>query len=304
MFFGDQKNFFDQQRSVDTITVGQALLGRLEVESRMRLTCSLLIASSLALLVAPKQAAGDLHTWDINEIFSSADGTIQFIEMQERGGLNNEHRWATSFAFPNHWIKSNTQQKNFTTNLPSTATANKFALIATSAFAALPGAVTPDYIIPSGFFSINGDTLNFANVDTFTFLGSQLPKDGVHSLLDTFANPSNSPTNFAGQVGSINIAVLGDMDGDGDLDNFDIQPFELALTDPAQYLSDHPLLTDYEDRGDAEGDNDFDNFDIQPFESLLTGGGAAVVPEPSAFVLSSLGILVLVGSRRAFRRRP
>ena len=84
-------------------------------------------------------------------------------------------------------------------------------------------------------------------------------------------------------------ALLGDMDGDGDVDNFDIQPFELALTDPTSFASQYQRW--HEDtirRGDIDGDGDFDNFDIQPFEELLTSG-VAPVPEPSTMVLLLLG---------------
>ena len=95
--------------------------------------------------------------------------------------------------------------------------------------------------------------------------------------------------------------VLGDMDGDGDLDNFDIQPFELALTDEALWESTYGL-DDAQDRGDIDNDGDLDNFDIQPFETLLTSGGlasaTAAVPEPSALALAALGLLGLVMARR------
>jgi len=99
--------------------------------------------------------------------------------------------------------------------------------------------------------------------------------------------------------------ILGDMDGDGDRDNFDIDDFELALTNSAAYLALHPTLTDYQQRGDIEGDNDFDNFDIQPFEELLTGGpGGAPVPEPSSLVLLGFGGLaaLLLANQRRGRR--
>ena len=99
--------------------------------------------------------------------------------------------------------------------------------------------------------------------------------------------------------------ILGDMDGDGDRDNFDIDDFELALTNSAAYLALHPTLTDYQQRGDIEGDNDFDNFDIQPFEALLTGGPGpgAPVPEPAGIVLGAMGLggLALVARRRTRR---
>jgi len=63
---------------------------------------------------------------------------------------------------------------------------------------------------------------------------------------------------------------LGDMNCDGAIDGFDIQPFVLALTDPGQYGLLYPncqLLN-----GDINGDGSVDGFDIQPFVALLTGG--------------------------------
>lgn len=84
--------------------------------------------------------------------------------------------------------------------------------------------------------------------------------------------------------------VLGDMDGDGDLDNFDIGPFELALTRSDQYLLDYPGLDDYQTRGDINAEDGFTNFDIQPFEALLTAGapvGASAPTELTAAVAAS-----------------
>jgi len=100
--------------------------------------------------------------------------------------------------------------------------------------------------------------------------------------------------------------LLGDMDGDGDRDNFDIDDFELALTDGAGYLTLHPLLTNYAQRGDIDGDGDFDNFDIEPFESLLTGeapGSPTAVPEPSTLGLAALAGAVLTAVGYFKRRR-
>ena len=54
--------------------------------------------------------------------------------------------------------------------LPSSSTANTWVLIATAAFAALPGAPTPDYIMPAGFFPTGGGTLNYASgADIWTY---------------------------------------------------------------------------------------------------------------------------------------
>ena len=78
--------------------------------------------------------------------------------------------------------------------------------MATSGFSALPGAVTPDFVIPNNFFSVTGDTLDYAlGDDVFTFTGGQLPLDGVTSLFADLTTDTNSPKNFAGTGGSIEV---------------------------------------------------------------------------------------------------
>ena len=64
--------------------------------------------------------------------------------------------------------------------------------------------------------------------------------------------------------------IVGDMNGDGVVTNFDIQPFQTALGDTAVYLQEFPTLTDFAARGDADHNGRFDNFDIQAFVDLLT----------------------------------
>ncbi|MBK8915312.1 MAG: hypothetical protein IPM64_12070 [Phycisphaerales bacterium] len=57
--------------------------------------------------------------------------------------------------------------------------------------------------------------------------------------------------------------LLGDMNCDGAVNNFDIDPFVLALVDPAAYAEAFPLCNPM--AGDVDGDGHFDNFDIDPF---------------------------------------
>jgi len=62
---------------------------------------------------------------------------------------------------------------------------------------------------------------------------------------------------------------LGDLNCDDAVDGFDIQPFVLAMTDPAAYASQYPDC-DYM-LADVNGDGTVDGYDIQPFVELLTG---------------------------------
>jgi hypothetical protein len=167
----------------------------------------------LALLVGVSAPAGAiLHEWDIAEIYSNADGSVQYIEFFTTG--------ADEFGWSAGQIRSlsNESMIEFDTNLEP-PTENRRVLVATPGFADLPGAVAPDYEIPAGFFDIGGDTLVFSNVDTVTFASGQLPTDGTQSLYRTLTLPSpslptvagpedlfvgeNSPTNFAGETGQL-----------------------------------------------------------------------------------------------------
>jgi len=170
-------------------------------------------------LAPPAQAAS--HLWRVNELFSNADGTVQFIELKECCGGPSENgtggKTVTSLTVP-HSIPLNNVAGN---------TANRHILLGTAAFAALPGAPPVDYTIVPNFFAINGDTIRYApaqNYDSWIFGAGALPTNGVNSIQktnlatpheDTFIVVVNSPTNYAGQSGSVN-AGGGCTDNDGD----------------------------------------------------------------------------------------
>jgi hypothetical protein len=160
------------------------------------------ICSSVSLLMfVASSALAEFHLFQIEQLFSNADGTVQFVVMHEFTGSNGEHRWAgkalistsagvnKTFVFPN--------------NLGSTTTANRRVLIATQGFAAM-GIVTPDYTMPNGFLPTNGGTLNFAGVDSVTF--ASLPTDGTTAINRNGGMIPNLATNFAGQSGSVTAA--------------------------------------------------------------------------------------------------
>ena len=158
----------------------------------------LLRAALAALSLAPAIAAATFHTFVIDQVYSNATGTIQFVVLREASNANGQQFLAGHELTASRGGESRTFE--FAGNLPSNATAGRRALIATEGFAAL-GIVAPDYVIPNGFLFRPGGTIDFAGVDSLTY--SVLPDDGV-TALDGNGNPrSNVATNFAGVAASV-----------------------------------------------------------------------------------------------------
>jgi len=156
-----------------------------------------LVVLALGLAAAPAQAT--FHLWRMTELFSNADGTVQFLELGD--GANGEQFIA------GHVLTSSStagmHSYEFPTNLNSNNTANKRFLVGTEGFAAL-GVVTPDFVVPNGFFFQNGGTINFAGVDTWNH--AALPTDG-RSMLRSGSLGTNTPQNFAGQSGTVTVTT-------------------------------------------------------------------------------------------------
>jgi hypothetical protein len=64
---------------------------------------------------------------------------------------------------------------------------------------------------------------------------------------------------------------LGDMNCDGLVNNFDIDPFVLALTNPAAYVTQYPNCDPA--FADINRDGSVNNFDIDPFVTCVTHSG-------------------------------
>src|SRR5262245_10001647 len=96
----------------------------------------------------PAAYAGE-HTWDVWEVYSNADGTVQFIELRETNGGNTENGVngnAVSVSPSGHSI-----------TIPNPVvggTAFHSYLIATPAFRTVPGNPTPDLELPAANFIV------------------------------------------------------------------------------------------------------------------------------------------------------
>jgi hypothetical protein len=163
------------------------------------------LAGTFALLAGVSPAWAGSHLWRFNEFYSSPDRTIQFIEMQEIGGSDNERLIA------GHWYETNsyngTHSETLGTDLPF-GTADKKFLVGSASYAALPGVPAPDYIVPDGIIDPAGDTVVWWFYQTIDIPPGVMPSDGTLSitvvdLAPTYSVDVNSPTNFAGETGSV-----------------------------------------------------------------------------------------------------
>ena len=162
-------------------------------------------ASAIGLAAVVTTASALPGTFSIQQIYSNADGTVQFVVIFDRGQNDcdsGEALWAgqtlvsmgpgpqKSFVFP--------------TDLPTCETSGRHILIATEGFAAL-GLVSPDYVIPNGFLQKPDGTVFFANVSQVTY--TALPNDGAKSIRADGTPIQNLATNFAGQSASVTAAA-------------------------------------------------------------------------------------------------
>jgi serralysin len=172
--------------------------------------------------VATRSAEAAFHLWQVKEVFTNASGSVQFVEMFDSFGGETLTGGFTLTANSDGNTKTFTFPGNLPTNTPGSL------LIATTGFGSLPGGVTPDFTFDQSstpfigsFFNPNATNLTFTyngSGDSMAFTGASLPKNGINSLTDAGAvgfppgTPNissgvNSPTNLAGNSGSVNLAV-------------------------------------------------------------------------------------------------
>jgi hypothetical protein len=126
--------------------------------------------------------------------------------MREIGGSDNE------IGIGIYWFATNTYNLDHSQLLGSNLrppTAHRNFLVGTVSYAALPGVPTPDYVLPDGFLDPSGDTVVWWFHQTIEIPPDVMPSDGVHSItvvdpvLPTYSVGVNSPTNLAGDTGTI-----------------------------------------------------------------------------------------------------
>jgi len=139
-------------------------------------------------------AAANFHLWHMQEVYSSADGKVQFLRFSTSTGgqqfVDGHELTSVSGATTNNF--------SFPGNLPGDSAGHSF-LVGTTSFAAL-NIVHPDFTVPDNFFFVAGGTVSVPGMDSWTY--PVLP-GGTNSLNRNGATGPATPRNFAGQTGSL-----------------------------------------------------------------------------------------------------
>jgi photosystem II stability/assembly factor-like uncharacterized protein len=132
-------------------------------------------------------------SFQIETIYSSADGAVQFVVLHETSGLDGQQALSGSSLS----IQYGAHGKLFTlpNDLPGSDTAGRRVLIASQGLADL-GIITPDYVFPNQFLATGPATLTFSGADSVAY--AALPTDGVSAITRDGVVVADVATNFAG----------------------------------------------------------------------------------------------------------
>ena len=150
------------------------------------------LAAFLAL--AMPVAAAAQTTYRITELYSSQDGSVQFIRLTETAGLDDQRAFQGLAITVTY--RGGTRRWVFPNDLPTAQTAHRDVIVGIAPLVLFPeiGNVPtffdftnccvrtthPDYVIPPSFLPTDGATVDFAGIDTLTY--AALPTDGANAL--------------------------------------------------------------------------------------------------------------------------
>jgi hypothetical protein len=142
-------------------------------------------------------------------------------------------------------------------------------------------------LVPYDAGTDSGVTFTSADVET-------QPREPISQIVGFPFENSPPLGTFTFRLLSVTPPLLGDMDGDGDLDFDDVTGLVLGLNNSVAYESEYGLAAVIHGDLDQDGDLDFD--DLDDFTALLTGTGSVefqAVPEPASL---SLALTLLIGA--------
>lgn len=160
-----------------------------------------LLGSCLLVLFAAAPAHAIFHLYDIREVYSSADGSVQFVELFTE--FNNQQ------FLDLHTIVASQDAATATftfAGMGPAPTGGRTLLVATASFEAACG-IAPDFILPDDFLFSPDGGVNFGEgADSVAY--DLLPLDGARSLHFPGAGVAPaSPQNHAGETCSLPLSV-------------------------------------------------------------------------------------------------
>lgn len=258
------------------------------------------VLALFVLLLGTREASATFHVIDINEVFTNADGTIQYIELIADLGGQTDLSLAQLVAFGADGTPI-TVILDITTDFPALGS-GETVLFATAGFEAVAG-FAPDYIIPdrsipfpSGRINFQGDSGSIivdiiaygaysGPMPTGTTPAVALPCDGRQSLTRTNAMSNNPSLAFTLRAATprrndemtIELQLLPGID----CNNND----EPDLCDIATGFSLDENSDDIPDECDAtlspadfDGDGDVDLDDYAVIHDCIDGPNGGIIP--------------------------
>lgn len=127
-------------------------------------------------------------TFQITQVYSNLDGSIQFVRLTETAGLNGQQHFAGLTLTSTH--DGVVKQYTFPHDLATDQTANLSIVVAASYYGRLPvGAYAGNFnccyppafdSMPIRFLATDGGTIDFAGIDQLSY--ASLPTDGYNAL--------------------------------------------------------------------------------------------------------------------------
>ncbi len=158
------------------------------------------LATVFAAVFLPSTAPAIFHNWQIRELYTNLDGSVQFIEIFTTSAGQQSTGGATIQV--TEQATGMTHTFTFPTNT-GTPTNNHAVLIATASVGT-SGGPTPDFFLPVNFLFSDASSIIFNGTLQGTVSYTSLPTNGTQSLaIPSLTAQPNSPQNFAGNIGSV-----------------------------------------------------------------------------------------------------
>ena len=257
--------------------------------------------SGLLLICLPGSAAyATFHLIDVNEVYTNADGTVQYVELISRGPLQT-NLGPTRIVARNADGTASTLVVNFSAAFTGSLNNGDTLLIATPGFQAVAG-FAPDFVMPADSlisfpagriaFQDDAGTSTVDSVAYGLYTGANtgfglpaldLPCDGNQSLHRvSTAFPRNNATEYDvgaptprrnnGTTTTLNPPLGADCDASLSPDACDIASDDLSDD------NNNDIPDECEARGDFDGDGDVDFDDYRRLYDCLDGPDGGILP--------------------------